>query len=112
MFSKTAAILLIMLFIVSQYGKQAAYLQCKIENLNNNSKIPVCDCEKSQSADLAKNDAVPASKTHVHPSIDEYYVLNLQDFYFDNNSAPVKFINHHFQILPSFGNSLFRPPQC
>jgi len=110
MFKQTAAILLISLFILTQYGRQAAYLQCKIENLSSKSNTPACDCEKSN--DLAKEDQLPAPKTHFHASLDEYYVLNETSFLILTNVQALKFLNKPVSFISSFNGNIFHPPQC
>ena len=112
MFKTTVSILLISLFMLTQYGKQAAYLQCKIENFSSKSKTTSCDCEKNNSNDLNKDDnKLPPQKTHVHISLDEYYVLNESIYSSFIQVQSVKCSNQAVSFLSSFNGNIFHPPQ-
>ncbi|MEP7164235.1 MAG: hypothetical protein ABI741_06055 [Ferruginibacter sp.] len=112
MFKRTVAILFITLFVLTQYGRQAAYLQCKIENFTSKSNTATCDCEKNNGNDLAKYDnKLPAPKTHVHISFDDYYVLNENSYYLIINDQPITFSNRPISFLSSFNGNISHPPQ-
>lgn len=112
MFRTTVSILLISLFVLTQYGRQAAYLQCKVENFTGKSNTATCDCEKNNANDLNKDDnKLPVQKTHVHISLDEYYVLNENSFHLILKDQPVKFSKQPVSFLSSFNRNVFHPPQ-
>jgi hypothetical protein len=112
MFKKTVSIFLISLFILTQYGRQVTYFQCKFENFNSKSNTPVCDCEKNNGSDLAKDEnKLPPQKTHLHVSLDEYYVLNEHNYSSITKDPSFKFSNRPVSFLSSFGGNIFHPPQ-
>ena len=112
MFNTTVSILLISLFMLTQYGRQAAYLQCKIETFSVKTSTASCDCEKDFGNDLSKDvNNIPAQKNHVHISLDEYYVLNENSFRSITNDNPVKFPDAPGSFLSSFNGNIFHPPQ-
>ena len=112
MFKTTITILLISLFVLAQYGRQAAYLQCKMENFTSKSNAATCDCEKNNGNDLAKDEnKLPPSKSHVHVSLDEYYVLNENSYCLITKDQPIRFSNRPVSFLSSFNGNIFRPPQ-
>jgi hypothetical protein len=69
---KITAIILLLAFVATQYAKQAAYLECRINNFFN-SETGKCDCEKILSkGSLPSNDlSFPAIHSHIH--LDESY---------------------------------------
>jgi len=112
MFRTAASILLISLFMLAQYGRQVAYLQCKIENFSVKTNTATCDCEKNTDTDLTKTDnKLPPQKTHIHISLDEYYVLNESDYTFAINEKIIKFSKQPVSFLSSFNGNIFHPPQ-
>lgn len=112
MFRTTACILLISLFMLAQYGRQVAYLQCKIENFSVKTNTATCDCEKNTDTDLNKTDnKLPPQKTHSHISPDEYYDLNESTYTSAINDIVIKFPRHPVSFLSSFNGNIFHPPQ-
>ncbi len=112
MFKTTAAILLITLFMLTQYGRQLAYLQCKVENFSVKTSTATCDCEKDQGYDFGKdNNQLPPQKAHVHISLDEYYVLNENNFHLITKDQPIRFPKQPVSFLSSFNGNIFHPPQ-
>jgi hypothetical protein len=69
---KFSAILLFIVFIWSQYAKQAAYLKCRISN-SFNSFASKCDCGEKAGFDKPDPAAFPLSKTHTHIHPDELF---------------------------------------
>ncbi len=112
MFKTTAGILLLSLFIFTQYGRQLAYLQCKIENFSVKTNTASCDCEKDYDNDLAKADnKLPPQKPHVHITLDEFYLLNETDHFSFIKDKPEKFSSQSVSFLASFNGNIFHPPQ-
>jgi hypothetical protein len=112
MFRTTASILLISLFMLAQYGRQVAYLQCKIENFSVKTNTATCDCEKNTGTDLTKTDnKLPPQKTHTHISLDEYYELNESAYTSTINNLLIKFPGLQVSYLSSFNGNIFHPPQ-
>ena len=98
--------------MLTQYGRQLSYLQCKVENFTSKSNGPVCDCEKDNGNDLASNEnKLPPQKTHVYPSFDEYYVLNENSYDPFTKDQYLKFPDRSILFLPSFSGNIFHPPQ-
>lgn len=112
MFRKTVSILFITLFLLTQYGKQLAYLQCKIENISSKSTAPACDCEKKYDKDPGAPDKLPPVKTHVHASTDEYYVIDEKAGHLENIIPAVKTTGHYNASLSTFSGNIFHPPQA
>ena len=112
MFKTTASILLISLFMLTQYGRQLAYLQCKVENFSVKTSATTCDCEKDYGNDVGKDDnQLPPQETHVHISLDEYYVLNETIYSSIIKYLPEKFSKQPVSFLSSFNGNVFHPPQ-
>ena len=112
MFKTIASILLISLFMLTQYGRQLAYLQCKVENFSVKTSATTCDCEKDYGNDVGKDDnQLPPQKTHVHISLDEYYVLNETNFHLITKDQSIRFPKEPVSFLSSFNGNIFHPPQ-
>ena len=112
MFKTTACILLLSLFIFTQYGRQLAYLQCKVENFYVKTNTASCDCEKNSDNDLTQTEKkLPTQKTHIHLSLDEFYLMNETDHLSFIKDQPVKFSNCSVSFLASFNGNIFHPPQ-
>lgn len=112
MFKTTASILILSLFILTQYGRQLAYLQCKVENFSVKKDTASCDCEKDYSNDLSKTDnKLPPQKTHIHISLDEYYLMNETDHFSFMTDPPEKFSTRSISFLTSFNGNIFHPPR-
>ncbi len=69
---KIISILLIAVFFTAQYARQLAYLECKLAVLTT-AEIVNCDCEKQTDIDKIADDGIPASKSHTHISVDEFF---------------------------------------
>jgi hypothetical protein len=69
---KIISILLIAVFFTAQYARQLAYLECKLAVLNTAAAVS-CDCEKQTGIDKVADDGIPASKSHTHISVDEFF---------------------------------------
>jgi hypothetical protein len=69
---KIISILLIAVFFTAQYARQLAYLECKLTVLSAADAVN-CDCEKKTDIERIADDGVPASKTHTHISVDEFF---------------------------------------
>ena len=69
-----AAMILLILFTCTQYSRQLAYLDCKLDNISNTTKSN-CDCEQQygSSQDDDKAD-FPVHKNHHHFAADDYYL--------------------------------------
>lgn len=65
---KISAILLFLVFILSQYIRHLAYLECRIENAFN-SATRQCDCEKLNTFEAGNHEfpSAPVPHTHFHP---------------------------------------------
>ena len=112
MFKTAGTILLISLFMLTQYGRQLAYLKCKIENFSVKTSTATCDCEKDYGNNLDNADnKLPPQKTHVHVSLDEYYVLNEDPYSLVTKDQAIKFSKRPVSLLSSFSGNIFHPPQ-
>jgi hypothetical protein len=69
---KIISILLIAVFFTAQYARQLAYLECKLAVLSA-ADMANCDCEKQTDIDKLADDGIPASKSHTHISVDEFF---------------------------------------
>jgi hypothetical protein len=69
---KIISILLIAVFFTAQYARQLAYLECKLAVLSAADAVN-CDCEKQTGIDKVADDGIPASKSHTHVSVDEFF---------------------------------------
>jgi hypothetical protein len=69
---KIISILLIGVFFTAQYARQLAYLECKLATYAVTDAVN-CDCEEQTDIDRLANDGVPASKSHAHTSVDEFF---------------------------------------
>ena len=69
-----AALILLSLFLCTQYSRQLAYLDCKLDNISNTTESK-CDCEQQygSSQDDDKAD-FPVHKNHYHFAVDDYYL--------------------------------------
>ena len=92
-----------------QYSKQFAYLQCKIENIN--IKTTTCDCEKSDESVNKDGRQAPHNKNHVHPSMDEYYLINKARDYLVEIIDHAVFLNADVLFCSAYRNNIFHPPQ-
>lgn len=70
---KVTAILLLLVFSISLYGRQLRYWECKISSLLQ-SAAAACDCEKKAGFALQEDDPQPVSHPHSHVQADEYYL--------------------------------------
>ena len=98
--------------MLTQYGRQLAYLQCKVENFSVKTSTATCDCEKDYGNEVAKDDnQLPPQKTHVHISLDEYYVLSENTNRLITKDQLIKYSKQPISFLSSFNGNIFRPPQ-
>jgi hypothetical protein len=69
---KIAAILLICIFICSQYARQFSYFSCVIVNTIKFQDLK-CDCEKALSTTQLGTKKEPTPTPHIHLYIDEFF---------------------------------------
>lgn len=106
-------IVLILMFTVSQYAMQFNYLECRLANTFRSSAIK-CDCEKEVKAVAETDKNLPASKSHMHHYVDDFFTGNVLAVIYDHNenvSSPhFSSITHH--VITGFENVLYRPPRA
>ncbi len=111
---RLSVIALIIVFLLSQYGRNLAYLECRLYNLVQNGAGIRCDCEKmTPRTDAAgKPDVPPLQKaTGVH--LDEHFI----------QAGPLPALDNTISIQKSswpvasqpartgFASRLLRPPR-
>ncbi len=108
---KLISILLITVFFTAQYARQLAYLECKLVELSASAAVS-CDCEKITDINKAADDGVPASKSHTHIIMDEFFSNPAGEE--DNRtgfSLPGKPVVHYEEtMLNGISNTPYRPP--
>ncbi len=108
------SIALIVVFLLSQYGRNIAYLECELYNLVQQGTGIRCDCERMApvQADTGKSPLAPLQKQGgVH--LDESFLFPAAVLPIVNYVAPPLLqwpvaAQHGCQ---GFGNELLRPPQ-
>lgn len=88
---KLSAILLLCIFVFSQYARQLSYFECKFSNTFKVSSSK-CDCEKLAGFENKDTNEAPLSKIHTHIHPDEFFNLNkidIEDYLFFLNRLPV-----------------------
>lgn len=87
---KLSAILLLFIFVFSQYTRQLSYLECKFSNTFKVSSAK-CDCEKQAGFDKKDTNQAPVSNMHTHIHLDEYFITNeitFDPYFKDLNRSP------------------------
>jgi hypothetical protein len=107
-----AALILLSLFVCTQYNRQLAYLDCKLDNIRNTTESK-CDCEQQygSSQDDEKSN-FPAHKNHHHLAIDDFYFYEIKQapcFYFASNTK-YPLLNIHFTSKEF--KDVFHPPKA
>ena len=112
MYKNSVAILFFSLFIITQYGRQLAYIECRIEVKTGSSNKTTCDCEKNKDNDLNRTGSVlPPLKSHSHISLDEYYVLNENISSSCIKKIIVEYSKAQATFLSNYQGNIFHPPQ-
>jgi hypothetical protein len=110
---KYISILLIGLFFTAQYARQMAYLECKLAVLSAANAVN-CDCEKQTDIDKIADEGMPASKSHTHISVDEFFSNPAND---DGNTIAFSLsqkpaVIYEEAALNGNSNTPYRPPQA
>jgi len=107
----TTAILVFIVFIISQYARHIAYLECKFSSYTNSSQPP-CDCEKRFIADQDADQQIPSPIHHRHIHLDEVYIpFSFPVTVFAQfKNDPDRQIAITGKVLPGFRSDLLRPP--
>jgi hypothetical protein len=106
----TTAILVFIVFLVSQYARHIAYLECKLSYTNSGQ--PPCDCEKRFIVDQDADQRAPSPIHHRHIHFDEAYIpfsfpLTASAHFKNDPDCQIEGIG---KVLPGFRTDLLRPP--
>jgi hypothetical protein len=108
---KIAALIFLVTFFATQYGKLVSYWECKITNSSDISAVQ-CDCEKILN-NTNEDDSNIMNRLHVNEKSEEsfsFYTCQVSEFDFvDSRIIPVTSSAH-----PSAGfkGYVFHPPQA
>ncbi|HEX5651790.1 MAG TPA: hypothetical protein VFX58_01875 [Chitinophagaceae bacterium] len=107
---KLLAIILLFSFTVSQYARQLAYMECRLNNYLNSS-LTDCNCEKVWTQSTTPDESpLPDSQRHLHP--EEWYTLVRGDL--NEKLLPENIPSHNsilnFILYPGYGSLPERPP--
>ncbi len=108
---KFASILLICLFVFSQYAKQLSYIECKLSN-KFKPDTAKCDCETKLIQDNSSVPEQPANTTHFHVHADDVYFIE-QNTVTEQFSVRIdKIKSYYLNVeLKGFTNLILQPPR-
>jgi hypothetical protein len=72
--NRITAIFFVTLLILSQYVKQAVYIECRLSNTFKSFAVR-CDCEKKAGLDNPTPGDAPLSMPHSHAHLDELFPI-------------------------------------
>ena len=109
---KLTAILLVITFAISQYAKQASYLECVLFNYFK-APAQLCDCMKIISESKAATDHSPVPSAHNHLHIDESYLLpfSITRLRYYGDGVITSFLTTISQLEDGVENKQYRPPR-
>jgi hypothetical protein len=91
--NRITAIFFVSLLALSQYVKQAVYLECRLSNAFKSFAVR-CDCEKKAGLEKPVTGDAPLSMPHSHTHLDELFPIpaafdpDLPDIVVTNNYFP------------------------
>jgi hypothetical protein len=103
--------ILVLVFLASQYARQAAWLECRISNYFSTTSIR-CDCEKLLAAAPANTPPAPVPVHHNHLHIDEHFIAGnhttgIDEFIVSSTHCPLVYQS---ALSPGITNAIDRPP--
>ena len=109
---RSLAVLLIIVFALSQYARLLGYLQCRLIN-KFSTTVQHCDCEKQNFAEQPASKEFPVAKAQIHPAINDFYTAAKEII--SVGSAPLLpgVLFACYNQAPCRGNygELYRPPR-
>jgi len=103
---------LIAVFFTAQYARQFAYLQCKLVSITSVGQQD-CDCGKVSDINKVADDGHPASKGHIHLTLDDFFAqpVNSQQESFVTEPNTLLKVAYQSNICQGCANAIERPPQ-
>jgi hypothetical protein len=106
------SILLLAVFLTAQYARQFAYLQCRLAN-QRAAGLQGCDCGQATNIAQLADDGHPATRGHVHLTLDEFFTPPVHSQAPAIGAQPPKpfTVAHTAPLLQGCNGSIDRPPQ-
>jgi len=108
---KLTAILLLITFAVSQYAKQASYMECVLSNYFS-APAGKCDCAKiiSKGKNATDSSSLPVLHNHIH--VDESYFPSpvISRVFYSGDYRVTSFFTGDSSLRDGIRDELYRPP--